>query len=398
MRYFELMDTLFTRYCKQEDLFGYIEESYPYPGFKHYRMKAETSVRERGNLFTLDQIYEVFKELSLEKDALSSVEELIHLKEYEYKLEIENSIPIQCNIQLIQPEDKYLNNTPFTNEQLTPFFHKHGIPENSVVNDAESDTEIYNKEKTRAYAFTSTEVRLYDSPIVKHIRSFRLKNPHSEDSLAYKDYHEQSTFGLPIMALFCIQVKKKMREEHLTKALFCTNGLYQMFTRMYPEVECALFSTSSLLHVRPTPSYKEYAQKMYHDSSMIVDLHGFFCQEGYRYKEIFGCIPRVHVMVHETPCDFPSLSYCIESKGMDKDKESSLSNYIHSLSYDSRGDLFSMIEGVELRLHEKKSHSLDILQAFSFHLSNHVTDKDIDDLGLDIPRMVLDIIEHACST
>jgi hypothetical protein len=397
MKSFELTDTLFTRYCKQEDLFGYIEQNYPYPEFRSKRLKSETIARERHDPVTLDHIYEVFKELTIEECPLDTYE---LLKAYELNLEVENSIPIQCNINLISEDDIFILDSYFTEEHLVELLRKHGIPEKKMYKfmDMElPETSVHIGKKNRPnlkesndYAFTSTETLLYDSPLLKNIRSFRLKNPYTDTQESeYKYYHDQSSYALPILLLFCIHLKKLLVKENRTKVLFCTNGLYQLFSAMFPEMESLLFSTSSLIHLHPTHSYKEYVQKLYQDkTTMIVDLHGFFQRDGYIYKELFGNIPRVHLLVHELQCDFPSLSYCIESRDLSTE-------YIDSLSYDTRGVLFSMVEGIELRLHETKpKHSIDLLPSFS----EQFTGLELDLMNLDIPPIILQIIESACLT
>jgi hypothetical protein len=394
MKSFEVMNTLFTRYCKKEDLFGYLEKNYPYPEFQSRRIEAECVARERkGPSVTLDDIYEVFKEHTLEVCPLETFD---LLKEYEFSLEIENSIPIQSNINMIQEEDIFITDHYFTNNQLTMFFLKHAIEEKKLyrITDVNiPDTSIHigtKKEKsndrlTHAHEFTTIEELLYESPLIKQIRSFRLKNPYLDTDTEYTRYNEQATSSLPILLLFCIHVKKIMVKENRNKVLFCNPGLFHMFSLIYPDSESILFSSSSQIHLHPTPSYKEYVQKLYQEkTTLIVSLHGFFKIEGYRYRELFGHIPRVHVLVHELQCEFPSLSSCIESSQLSMD-------YIDSLSYDSRGVLFSMIEGIELRLHQiKPTVSLDILKAFSKEFVR------LEPMDLDIPIILLQMIE-TCS-
>jgi len=381
MRSFEIMDTLFTRYCKVEDLFGYIEENYPYPEFKEQRIQAEKVAREKHKQVTLDLIYDALKENSLENTTLASFEEL---KDYEFSLEVENSIPIHSILNSIEPDDIFINNTYFNREQLKILFNKHGILERTVVHSIESDPYLESKVKTNLSEFTKTETLLYTSPLLKKIRSFRLKNPSLEKDVLYKEYDDQACYGLPILLLFCIHLKKIIVKENRNKVLFCTKGLYEMFTVMYPEMECVLFSTSYLIHIHPTSSYKEYVQKTYQDKCILVDLYGFFREEGYVYKDIFGCIPRVHVLLHNLQYDFPSLSSCIESSQLSTE-------YIETLSYESRGVLFSMIECLELRLHEKtKKPSLEILRSFSEQFVN------LEPVEIDIHPILLDIID-TCS-
>jgi hypothetical protein len=115
----------------------------------------------------------------------------------------------------------------------------------------------------------------------------------------------------------------------------------------------------------------------------VVNLQGFFRKEGYLYKELFGCIPRVHVLVHDLQCEFPSLSACLERRHLNLD--------IESLTYDSRGMMFSRIEGHEFRLHETKPKpSLEVLRAFSEQFTG------MEPIELDIPLRLLEIIE-TCS-
>jgi len=397
MKSFELMETLFTRDCKKEDLFEYIEKEYPYPDFKMRRIMAETITRERNtNCLTLDHVYDVFKELS--PDCTSDLFDL--LKAYEINLELERSIPIQCNIKQIVEDDIFIEDTYFTKEQWSTLLRKHEIPENKLYLLSESDipetmVHIGIKDRphlkvTNAYAFTYTENILYNLPIQKKIRSFRLKNPHPEHEIEYKDYDNQASYTLPILFLFGLHIQKIMTKENRKRALFCSNGIYQLFSTMFPQIESVLFSTSSLIHVHPTLSYKEYVQKLYQDkTSLIVDLHGFFQKEGYVYKDIFGNIPRVHVLVNniQGQCDFPSLSSSIETSELSMD-------YIDTLSYDSRGVLFSMIEGNELRLHETKPKpSIESLVSFSELFSELDIDLVMNDL--EIPPILLQIIEKA---
>jgi hypothetical protein len=179
-----------------------------------------------------------------------------------------------------------------------------------------------------------------------------------------------------------------MFKEKRTKVLIGTPGLYRMFCALFPDIECVLFSTSQTLYLHPTPSYKAYIQKMYQDkTTLIVELNGPVL-EGYRYKEVFGCIPRVHALVHEAECEFPSMSSCIETLKLTTD-------FMDALSYDSRGVLFSMIEGTEFRLHElKPKPSMEIFQSFS----EAFVGVNLDEKDLEIPAILLQLIEASCLT
>jgi hypothetical protein len=214
-----------------------------------------------------------------------------------------------------------------------------------------------------------------------------LKNPHLENSEAYRDYHQQTSCTLPILLLFCIHLQKIMLKEKRTKILIGAKGLYHMFSIVFAEIECILFSTSNSLYLHPTPSYKEYVQNVYQNkSTLIAELYGMFELEGYRYKEVFGCIPRVHALVQGIECEFPSMSSCIETKKLTVE-------YVDTLSYDSRGVLFSMIEGNELRLHETKPKpSMEILLSFSQEFAN------LDIVDVEIQSILLEIIEASCLT
>ena len=394
MKSFELMDTLFTRYCKKDDLFGYIEHHYPYPEFQSRRLNAERIAKERHGLhMSLDLIYEVFKELT----DVCPLDTFDLLKEYELHLELENSIPIVCNIALLGEEDIFLDDAYFTQKQIIPFLNKHNLFEKPVYRFTDNSIpetveHIGTKSRpnlkcTSAHLFTTCESLLYDSPLQKTIRSFRLKNPHLENSEAYRDYHQQTSCTLPILLLFCIHLQKIMLKEKRTKILIGAKGLYHMFSIVFPEIECILFSTSNSLYLHPTPSYKEYVQNVYQNkSTLIAELYGMFELEGYRYKEVFGCIPRVHALVQGIECEFPSMSSCIETKKLTVE-------YVDTLSYDSRGVLFSMIEGNELRLHETKPKpSMEILLSFSQEFAN------LDIVDVEIQSILLEIIEASCLT
>jgi hypothetical protein len=394
MKSFELMDTLFTRYCKKEDLFGYIEHHYPYPEFQARRLTSERIANERYGLNTsLDLIYEVFKELT----DVCTLDTFDLLKEYELNLELENSIPILCNIVLLGEEDIFLDDAYFTQKQIIPFLNKHNLFEKPVYRFTDSSIpetvehigtkSAPNLKCTNAHLFTTCESLLYHSPIQKTIRSFRLKNPHLENSEAYRAYHQQTSSILPILLLFCIHLQKIMLKEKRTKVLIGTQGLYHMFSIVFPDMECVLFSMSNSLYLYPTPSYKEYVQKVYQDkSTLIAELYGTFELEGYRYKDVFGSIPRVHALVHGIECEFPSMTSCIETKKLSME-------YVDSLSYDSRGMLFSMIEGNELRLHETKPKpSMELLLSFSQEFAN------LDIVDLEIPSILLQLIEASCLT
>jgi len=395
MKSFELMDTLFTRFCKREDQFEFIEKNYPYPEFKQIRLTAEMMSRLRGD-FKLDTIYEIFKGLIHGKKDLEIVN---LLKEYELNLEIENSLPIQCNINFILHDDFFITDDYFNLEQLKRFFDKHCIPEQKMyrikdIDMPESDIHIGTNSKmknlnlTNLHAFTFTEILLYDSPILKQIRGFRLKNPYPQTDSEYKIYHDQVCYDLPILLLFCIQVKSILDKEERNRVLFCSNGLYVLFSSLFPEIESILFSTSNLIHLHPTSSYKNYVQKVYQDkTTLIVDLCGFFKKDVNTYQSIFGCIPRVHVLLHDFEFDYSSLTYCIECLETNQIPK----DYIDRLRYDSRGVLFSMVDGLELRLHETQTTpSLKHLLFFSQELSCLAT------FEFDVPLLIRKLIEKGC--
>jgi hypothetical protein len=341
------MNTLFTRYSNQEDLFGYIEENYPYTGFKEKRIKAESTARsQHGILVSLEKIYDAFKELSTENETISSFDELM---DYEFNLELENSIPIQCNIKRINPDDVYIVDHYFSLAQWSLLLNKHGISEHKIYYKTDPDIPetkriSSNAGSTTAHAITSTESLCYATPIFKKIRAFRLKNPHTEYSEEYNKYDKEASYTLPILLLFCIHVRSLMLQENHTRALFCVNSVYKMFSQLYPDIECILFSTSPYIHLFPTVSYKEYVQKTYLEKTIIVGLHGFFNMDGYLFRELFVTMPRVHLLVDDLTGEITSLTSSTQSTVSIP--------HMDELAYDNRGTLFSMVDGLELRLHD----------------------------------------------
>ena len=378
------MDTLFTRYCKREDLFGYIEKHHPFPEFKEKRMKAETMAQSKS----LEQIYESFKELV----DICPLDTIDALKEYEFQLELENSIPIVCNIRLIEPEDIFLMDDSFTKEQWLLLCRKHGIPEQKMysVTDVDIPETVHigtritreNSILSKAHAFSSTEELLYETPLVKKCRAFRLRNPYPEESQDYKSYEAKSAYILPILLLFCLDIRRIWLEEKHTRLLCCNQGLYEMYLALFPETECILFSTSPIIQQRPTTSYRDYVLTLYHEHALIVDLQKFFQMDGYLYRDLFGTIPRVHVLVQEEST-MPTLSSSINRSYFTEE-------FVDALSHDARGILFSRIEGQELRLHETKPKpDIELLRAFASEFT-----AEFAGLEMEIERgILLQIIE-----
>ena len=87
---YDVFDTLIARTVPHpHDIFSIVEKIHPYPRFKALRIEAER--RSNG---TIADIYKQFQSLTGESNVDT-------LRELEFKMELEHTIPIQTNIQML---------------------------------------------------------------------------------------------------------------------------------------------------------------------------------------------------------------------------------------------------------------------------------------------------------
>ena len=66
--------------------------------------------------------------------------------------------------------------------------------------------------------------------------------------------------------------------------------------------------------------------------------------DGYLFRELFVMMPRVHLIVDNLTGEITSLTSSTQSTVSIP--------HMDELAYDNRGSLFSMVDGLELRLHD----------------------------------------------
>jgi hypothetical protein len=321
---FDVFDTLLARTVRlPTDIFGLIEDSFPYKNFKELRIKSE-----RQSNFTFDNIYHQFKLLTNETD-----ETIELLKKYELTTEMNNTIPIKSNILKMQNGDICVSDMYLCQEDILKLLRFHNINANikmyvspfgkssghmwetlqktHYINSHTGDnyhSDIVMAKKynihgiyTQIHRFTALESRLIevDFDLCKMFRTFRLSNTYEECAIEYNVYDNQAQYNIPILLFICRQLSNILTSENRTKVLFFSRDgflIMKLFMKLYPQYESIYTYSSRIINNNYTDDYVEYLKSIYSkDDCLMFDINGSFTSGRHLFMSKFGHLPRLFV-------------------------------------------------------------------------------------------------------
>lgn len=355
---FDIFDTLLARNVKHPtDIFRIIEEKYKIHNFYKNRIVAEQL--SNGTFY---DIYKKYQELTN-----ISEQNLIALLNTEIKTEKEHIIPIQCNINKINNGDIIVSDMYLSVNSLVDFLKTIGVNKNVnlyVTPDGKSTGTIWKyltKEydilshigdnihsditmakkydiygiHTTAHRYTKLE-NILNLELANIIREFRLQNPYEEGSIEFILYDEQCQSNIIILCLFALQICEIMIKENKKRILFTRRDcclLEKIFAYFFPEKKWIRYYASRIMYKNYNTYYKEYIKKIYDENSIIVDLNGSFNSGRKLYMELFGKLPRVHLLCYnESASVYNGLTYSCLHK---------IDDYIEVLNSHKCGTLYN---------------------------------------------------------
>lgn len=410
---FDIFDTLLTRKChKPTDIFDMIEEEHSIKNFAEYRVRAE-----RMSNGTFDDIYRKFAELTgMDTHAV------YNLKNIEILKELENILPIQSNINLVQDGDIVVSDMYYSKEILEEFLRTVGLRKNvqifcspagkatgemwkRLVSEFDivrhiGDNEHSDVKMARAYGINGVKTDLFRFNAVEQsiggelgnlLREFRLRNGFEEGTVEHMLYDEQCGANIMILCLFAVQIRGIMEAEGLKKLLLCMRDcclLEKIFRYFYGDtIQCEAFLTSRIMNRNFNEEYKEYVKSMYNDKSLIIDFNGSFESGRKLFMETFGRLPRVHLLCYNRVCEgFEGLTYSCSIEDMNND-------YIERLNPGTCGTLFNYYDGMfYMKLCENNGEYVEIIHDTVKQFEEFIEEKKAKNkLLLQLHRILLDL-------
>lgn len=322
---FDIFDTLLARKVKNPtDIFDIIEIKYPYNNFKNLRIQAQNNSNQ-----TIENIYYIFKLLTGETD-----ENIKLLREFELKIEMENTIPIMSNILKIKNNDILVSDMYLSHKELRKLLDYHNINPNTTLyvsphgksqgymwselikiykinnhigDNYHSDIIMASNFKinttyTKIHNFSYLENYLINinSDLCSFFRTFRLINPYDENTLEYKIYDQQAQYNIPLLLFMCKKIENILTNENRNKVLFLSRDgclIYKLFSFIYPKFNSDYLYSSRFINKNYNDDYISYLKNIYDDKNNILlfDLHGSFKSGKKLYKYLFDDLPRIFI-------------------------------------------------------------------------------------------------------
>lgn len=357
---FDIFDTLLTRKCKKPtDIFNMIEEKHLFKNFAEYRIRAEQI--SNG---TFDDIYKKFAEITG-----ADANTVYNLKNIEILEELNNIVPIESNISLVEDGDIVVSDMYYSKEILEVFLKTIKLQKSVYIfcspagkasgdmwrhlnktfdivrhigDNEHSDVKMarangINGVKTDIFAYSAVEESI-GGQLGELLREFRLRAEFEEGTVEHMLYDEQCRANIMLICLFAVQIRGIMEVEGKQKVLMCMRDcclLEKIFRYFYGDtIECDVFWSSRIMNRNFNIDYKRYVKSMYNDKSLIIDFNGSFESGRRLFMEVFGKLPRVHLLCYNRACEvYDGLTYSCTSEDMD--------DYIERLNPGITGTLFN---------------------------------------------------------
>jgi len=368
---FDIFDTIVTRnVMNPTDIFDIIEEKYPFPKFKIFRLEAE-----KKNGVTLDSIYNEFKLLTNITD-----DEIDNLKKYEIQTEINNLYLINSIYNLINDNDILISDIYFNPEQLKFILKSIGYNKNTQIFSSSCGLSKINEQLYR-HVQTIYNIKLHigdnkhsdiinaqlnnintcltniHNPIkveeffIKKnfkdfgllLRRMRLLNPYLLNTIQSKLYNDQATYNIPLLILISQNINQIMVKENRDTLLCLTRDgclLEHMFKLLYPHYKCIKYYSSRKLHTEYNEEYINYIKENYnHQKCIMFDGHGSFKSGRQLYNKVFGYLPRIFIFTYDLKDElYDGLTFGC-----------SFSNDFEHINSDIEGSVISITDGKVIR-------------------------------------------------
>jgi len=341
---FDIFDTLIARtVINPIDIFTIIENKINFKNFANLRIEAQTLSNQ-----SFDDIYMKFKSLTnIDDNTINTI------KETEISTEINNIIPIMCNINKVKDGDILVSDMYLTENDIRILLDSVNFKKNVKIyvspdgkssgyiwktlldlyninshtgDNSHSDINIAKKNGinntilTNTHNFTIIEkdtLNLYRE-YSHFIRKFRLMNPYVENTVEHSLYNEQAIYNIPILCLICYRLNKILVDENRTTVLFTTRDgclLINIFKKLYPQYNSIVFHSSRYMYNNYNDDYKKYIKEIYnHNKCIIFDMDGCFSSGRKLFMDIFGYLPRVYLFnINNSNTPFNLLSYFINT-------------------------------------------------------------------------------------
>lgn len=366
---FDIFDTLLARTVENPiDIFGIVEKKFPYNNFKNIRIQAQNQSNH-----TIDSIYNEFKKITNESDEL-----IQSLREFELITEMENTIPIFSNISKIKDGDIFVSDMYLSSNEIRRLLDHHNINKNTelfVSSGGKTNGQMWdfltqkykinshygdnhhsdiimaskygiNGIYTEIHKFTVFEshlVRTNEFELCKQLRTFRLMNHYTENSIEYKIYEQQISYNIPMLLFICNKLNEILTNENRNTVLFLSRDgclLIKLFSHLYPQYRSIYLHSSRIVNNNYSDDYVKYLKENYNkDTCILFDLHGSFNSGRKLFTSVFGDLPRIFIfdisIIHNY---YEGMTYI-----------TNYSNKIEEFNQDCKGTLVQFVNNKDIR-------------------------------------------------
>ena len=293
-RSFDIFDTLISRwYFYPRSIFKEMEMS-GISNFEANRKKAE--YLSDG---TFSGIYKQYQLLT----GVSN-EERDRIKKLEFRLEKSRTFPIMENVKKLDSDSLIISDMYFNKRELGEILSANGIysyrdifcgmgikasgtiwdkvhPESHLDDNSHvCKVAVEHGISVEQYAgcnFTKNESFLIDNGyfnIACLVRAIRLQNPETGEN-ERKVWEDQAEANVPFMILFSSYLVNFIQQKGFTALLFTERdyiNLFDIFHRLFPEIDAKRFSACRNLYNYPTANFIKYVGTIVSPKALIVDL------------------------------------------------------------------------------------------------------------------------------
>lgn len=416
---FDIFDTLITRLVQDPiEVFDYVEKKYNIGNFKIARLQSQHMSNH-----TFDNIYDNMKKIT----GLNS-DQIELLKNFEITAELDNLIPIKCNIDLVQDGDILVSDMYLPEEILERIVRSCGLSKKVSIYVSPSGksngsvwsklNEIYNIRShlgdnlhsdidmarnygihavhTMAHQFSEFEKLIYNTDLLPFFRKFKLLNPYRESTYEYKLYKEQAEINIPLLCFIISKILDILNTENRDTVLFITRDcclLQKIFEAYYPQYKSIKFHSSRVINNSYNEDYRNYVKQIYnHEKCLIVDLHGSFNSGRKLFLDLFNQLPRIYIFDYsKQSSEFETLTY-----------STSISNNIESYNVDTVGTMVNFEKTLDIRAPAENSIRLvrvihDTILQFIDYGKGHNFSKIIDNQIFKNSRLLIEFYSRVAS-
>ena len=307
----DIFDTLIARRCISPiNVFKIMEQATQMTGLTDARIAAESNLINRGENYTLDDIYNELNNISELTKSSCQI-----LKEIECQVEIEQAIPITENILKVKSGDILISDMYLPEEIIRKMLEKCGLIVSveivitfagkssgrvwrQLVEQNQSvfhigDNEISDVKKAREFGLDShltllnqtTDIENYfldkDFEFAAYLREIRLKNPYHEE--IKRQYWQAFTMNIGILIILVQLIDELQKNCGFEYLGFCGRDTYYLW-HLYkkfkedknekPPASDYLHYSRRLVHTSKAEMGEYFATKIKNRKALMIDLCG----------------------------------------------------------------------------------------------------------------------------